>query len=285
MAELMNYIPDRFELMVEGIEWAGYLYFFFVLAELGVDYARSSRGRNYAQAFVDFGVYLGHELVGKAAAASVFLAALVFFSDLAPIRLPIDWLTWAAGLFLADFFYYWSHRLEHRSRFFWMWHHVHHSSTDYNGTTALRLGWLEPLVSWYLLVPMVMVGFDPFQVLLLFQILLTYQTWIHTQKIGNLGWFDGIFNSPSNHRVHHGSNPEYIDKNFGAVFIFWDRWFGTYAPEITKVRYGLTENIGTNNPLKVNLHQPLALIRGLKKTKGFRQTLRWIFGPPGWKPH
>jgi sterol desaturase/sphingolipid hydroxylase (fatty acid hydroxylase superfamily) len=285
MEELMNYIPKRFELLVDGLEWAGYVFFFFVLVELALDYARSHRSRKYIQSFVDFGVYLGHELIGKIAGASIFLATLFFFSDFSPTRLPVNWLTWATGLIVADFLYYWSHRLEHRSRFFWMWHNVHHSSTDYNATTALRLGWLEPLVSWYLLVPMVVLGFDPFQVLILFQALLTYQTWIHTQKIGKLGWFDGVFNSPSNHRAHHGSNPEYIDKNFGAVFILWDRWFGTYARETSKVRYGLTENIETNNPLKVNLHEPLALIRGLKKTKGIRQTLRWIFGPPGWRPN
>lgn len=131
---------------------------------------------------------------------------------------------------------------------------------------------------------MVLIGFDVFQVLLLFQILLTYQTWIHTQKIGKLGVFEKIFNSPSSHRVHHGSNPEYLDKNYGALLILWDRMFGTYAPEKAPVKYGLTTDIGTNNPITVNFKVPLDTLYGLWRVRGLRNKARWLFSGPEWQP-
>ncbi len=284
MEEVFSQIPDALKGINQALVLLGFFFFFLILVELVFDFLSKNPNRNFKQSFVDFGVYVGHEIAGRLGGALVFLATLSFASNFRVFQLPLNLTTWIAGLVLADFLYYWSHRLEHRCRLFWCWHNVHHSSSDYNGTTALRLGWLEPFVSWYLLVPMVLIGFDVFQVLLLFQILLTYQTWIHTQKIGKLGWFEKIFNSPSSHRVHHGSNREYLDKNYGALLILWDRMFGTYAPETTLVKYGLTTDIGTNNPITVNLKVPLDTLQGLWRVRGLSNKVRWLFSGPEWQP-
>jgi sterol desaturase/sphingolipid hydroxylase (fatty acid hydroxylase superfamily) len=185
---------------------------------------------------------------------------------------------------LSDFVYYWVHRLEHRSRFFWAHHGVHHSSSSFDLSTAGRIAWTEPLVSWYGLVPLVLVGFHPLQVLVLSTLGLLYQTWIHTQKIGDLGAFELVFNSPAAHRVHHASNAPYLDKNYGAVLIVWDRLFGTYARATPDepIRYGLTTDIGTKNPVRINLHGYAELLRGLRSSETWRDRLLWVLGPPEW---
>jgi sterol desaturase/sphingolipid hydroxylase (fatty acid hydroxylase superfamily) len=280
MYDVFNNAPEVLKAADQVLLAFGALFIVLIAVELAYDYFSKNSKRRFVQSFVDLGVYIGHELAIRFGGSLVFLGALTFAARFRFFELPINLWTWIGGLILADFLYYWSHRLEHTCRLFWSWHNVHHSSTDYNGTTALRLGWLEPFVSWYLLVPMVLVGFHPLHVLILFQVLLTYQTWIHTQKIGKLGGFEKIFNTPSSHRVHHGSNPKYLDKNFGAVFIVWDRLFGTYEPEVEPVKYGLTQDINTNNPLQVNLHEPAKLIREISKAKSMTAYFRWLLGAP-----
>jgi sterol desaturase/sphingolipid hydroxylase (fatty acid hydroxylase superfamily) len=280
MYDVFDNAPEVLKAADQVLLAFGALFIVLIAVELAYDYFSKNSKRRFVQSFVDLGVYIGHELAIRFGGSLVFLGALTFAARFRFFELPINLWTWIGGLTLADFLYYWSHRLEHTCRLFWSWHNVHHSSTDYNGTTALRLAWLEPFVSWYLLVPMVLVGFHPLHVLILFQVLLTYQTWIHTQKIGKLGRFEAIFNTPSSHRVHHGSNPKYLDKNFGAVFIVWDRLFGTYEPEVEPVKYGLTQDINTNNPLQVNLHAPAKLIRELFKAQSIGGYFRWLLGAP-----
>ena len=255
-----------------------------ILMEIFFDLQSKRVERDFKQSWVDLGIYLGHELAGRIGGNAVFLAALMLFSNWKVAELPINAGSWIAALIIGDFLYYWSHRLEHRVNLFWSWHNVHHSSREFNGTTALRLAWIEPFVSWYLLVPMVIIGFHPLQVVLVFQILLTWQTWLHTRKIGSLGWFDKVFNSPANHRVHHGSNAEYIDKNFGALLIIWDRLFGTWAQETVAVRYGLTTDVRSLNPIKLNLLVPMEITRSLLHAKSWREVLLHVFGPPEWSP-
>ena len=284
MDEIFSKMPADLLPFGETIIALNLLFLLFVFLELGYDYFSGNQRRVFSQAFVDLGTYLGHELAWKIGGSFVFLGTLLFVEKFRAFDIPMNAMSWGLGLLLADFLYYWSHRLEHRSRLFWSWHNVHHSSQDYHGTTALRLSWIEPYVSWYLLVPLVLIGFKPYQVFLFFQILLTYQTWIHTQKIGNLGVLEHILNTPSNHRVHHGSNPEYIDKNFGAVLIVWDKIFRTYAAESTPVKYGLQRNIGTNNPIRVNLREPGLLLEGLLKNRGVKHKLKWIFWSSAWSP-
>ena len=185
---------------------------------------------------------------------------------------------------IADFLYYWEHRAEHSIRFFWAYHNVHHSSTEYNLTTALRLSWLEVYFLWIFYIPMALMGFHPLQILIAVQITALYQIWIHSQKIGRLGILEKIINTPALHRVHHSSNPKYIDKNYGAIMIIWDRLFGTYQPQTEDPIYGLTENINTNNPLKINAIEYLRMGRYLLKSQTLTEIWLSIFGYPAWKP-
>jgi sterol desaturase/sphingolipid hydroxylase (fatty acid hydroxylase superfamily) len=252
-----------------------------VLIEIGYDWVKNRKKRDFKESLADLGVYIVHELVGRLTATIVFLGVLSWIARFSLFQIPINTWSWLALFFLTEFMYYWTHRLEHRSRLFWSWHSVHHSSTEFNASTALRLAWLEPLVSWYVLVPIVLVGFDVVQAILMFQILLTYQTWIHSKKIPHLGAIEKIFNSASSHRVHHGSNPRYLDKNFGAVLIIWDRMFGTYEPETEPVVYGLTEPIGTKNPVLINTIEPKRIAEKIAAQESWIQKLRWIFAPPG----
>ena len=278
MGELQKQIQAYYPNTVNTLEMIGLIFFVYLLAELVYDWFFNKDKRDFRQSFVDMSVYVGHELATKMVAVIIFIAVLVWFSKFSLTKIPINVWSWVLCILFNDFIYYWTHRLEHRIRLFWTWHSVHHSSHEFQATTALRLSWLEPLVSWYSLLPAVFIGFDPIQVILAFEILLTYQTWIHSRKIPSLGWFEFIFNSPSSHRVHHASNSFYLDKNFGAIFIFWDRIFGTYQQESQPITYGLTKPIQTNNPIKINFQELYRLFKDAFCQKGILGKLLWAFG-------
>jgi len=226
----------------------------------------------------------GNIILEKTAYSLVFLVSLLLVESIAFFELPITPFTWVIAIILADLTYYWMHRLEHEIRFFWAVHSVHHSSTEFDLTTGLRLAWVEGLIEWVFFVPLVLIGFDVVQVIVSISIVVAYQTWIHTEKIGALGWLDKIFNTPSVHRVHHGANPQYIDKNYGGILIIWDRLFGTYEPEKEKVIYGLTKNIGTSNPVKINFHEFMTLFRDCMKSSNIKGCWGYLSKHPGWKP-
>ena len=179
----------------------------------------------------------------------VVLAAYVAIYELTPLRLdPGDWWVWVLLFFADDFSYYWFHRISHESRGFWASHVVHHSSQHYNLSTALRQTWV-PMTYFPFWLWLPAVGFEPWMVLLAQAWSLIYQFWIHTERIRRLPrWFEAIFNTPSHHRVHHGVNDQYLDRNYGGILIIWDRLFGTYEPEGERVRYGLTTQLRTLSP-------------------------------------
>ena len=215
----------------------------------------------------------------------VFLVAAVFLTEpFALFDIPIAWWSWCVAILAADFTYYWMHRCEHRVRLLWTYHSVHHSSPEFNFSTALRLAWLEALFEWPFLLPMVILGFDPIQVIGGLIVVVAYQSWIHTEKIGQIGWLDRFLNTPSNHRVHHASDAEHLDKNYGGILIVWDRLFGTYAPETNPVSYGITEPLGSSNPLKINFHAILKLSRDMRTSTSLMTALKVMVKPPGWHP-
>lgn len=222
-------------------------------------------------------INVGWKLVVLAAYAAAYLVA--------PFHLPADNpLTWIA-LFLADdFAYYWYHRTHHEIRVFWASHVVHHSSERYNLSTALRQTWtpFSALPFWLVLG---FLGFAPWMILLQQSISLLYQFFIHTERIGKL-WrpVEFVMNTPSHHRVHHGSNAQYLDKNYGGILIVWDRLFGTFEEEGERVRYGLTKNINTFNPLRVATHEYVAIWRDLRHAGSWSARLGHLFRGPGWSP-
>lgn len=244
------------------------------------------KGRDPKEALSNLGVYAISKGWRDFVTRGVEVFVLFGAATLVPWKLPGTWWAFAVTLLATDLAYYWKHRTEHGVRVLWAFHSVHHSSQEYNLTTAFRLPWFGSIIALIFYIPLVLAGMNPLVVILSRQLVLLYQFWIHTESVGKLGWFDRIMNSPSNHRVHHGSNPRYIDRNHGGILIVWDKLFGTYQAELDAepVRYGLTHPLGTQNPIKVNLAEPFAIIRDVRQAKSWRDAVRFVFGNPGWRP-
>lgn len=214
----------------------------------------------------------------------VWLLAWAFLYEHRLFELPENaWWVWLLLLVAEDFFYYWFHRVSHEVRFFWAGHVNHHSSTHYNLSTALRQSWTTPFIGGIFWLPLPLLGFPPAMILTQQAISLLYQYWIHLEWMGKLGPFEWVFNTPSHHRVHHGRNPRYLDRNHGGIFIVWDRLFGTFEEEREKVDYGITKNLETYNPIRIALHEWLAIARDVGRSGSIREMAGVIFGPPGWK--
>ena len=218
-----------------------------------------------------------------------FLVALLFeLHEWSPLRDVVGRQPWAWVLlfFLDDLTYYWFHRLNHEVRFLWAGHVNHHSSRRMNLGTALRQGVGERVYKYALWLPLAALGFDPAMILLMIGLNLTYQFWVHTEAIRRLpAWYEAIFNTPSHHRVHHGSNARYLDRNHAGVLILWDRLFGTFSAELDAepVRYGLTRNIESDRPWFVFVHGYRELARDWARADGWRARLRYVFDAPGWQ--
>lgn len=191
---------------------------------------------------------------------------------------------WAACFVGVDFFYYWFHRTSHEVGAVWAAHVVHHQSEDFNLAVALRQGALQGAFSWVFYLPLALVGFPPLVFLTVSSINTLYQFWIHTETIGRLGPLEWIMNTPSHHRVHHGRNPEYIDRNHAGMFIVWDRLFGTFEPEGRRVVYGITTPLRSWNPLWANVHYWIELWRSARGARRALDSVRFFLKPPGWRP-
>ena len=217
----------------------------------------------------------------KLAVLAAFTAAYL----IAPVHLPANNpLTWIALFVADDFAYYWYHRTHHTIRVFWASHVVHHSSEHYNLSTALRQTW-TPFTALPYWLPLAFLGFSPWMILLQQSISLLYQFFIHTERVGKM-WrpIEFVMNTPSHHRVHHGSNSRYLDKNYGGILIIWDRLFRSFEPEGERVVYGLTKNIKTFNPVRVATHEYAAIWRDLRSTRSPKAWWGHAFGGPGWAP-
>jgi sterol desaturase/sphingolipid hydroxylase (fatty acid hydroxylase superfamily) len=209
-------------------------------------------------------------------------AGLAWFYRFRLFDIPVVWWSWILLLFAEDFCYYWFHRLHHEVRMLWAAHENHHSSTHYNLTTALRQSWTTPFTGFLFWVPLPLLGFPIEMILIQKSISLLYQYWLHTELIDRLGWFGIIFNTPSHHRVHHGRNPIYLDRNHAGIFIIWDKIFGTFEPEGEAVDYGLTKNIHTHNPVRIAFHEWAAMLGDAWKARSWRGRFGYLVMPPGW---
>jgi sterol desaturase/sphingolipid hydroxylase (fatty acid hydroxylase superfamily) len=201
--------------------------------------------------------------------------------------IPFTWWSFLIVFVLEDCRYYWWHRISHRSRWFWASHVVHHSSQHFNLSTNLRQSWTSQFSGLTLLnVPLAFIGFHPGVVALAFSVNLIYQFWIHTEAVDRMPrWFEYLFNTPSHHRVHHASNPRYLDSNYAGVFMLWDRAFGTFVAEDAQEppRYGLVHNLGTFNPVRIATHEYVAISKDLVRPGlTLVQRVGYFFGPPGW---
>jgi len=201
--------------------------------------------------------------------------------------LGLSWWVFLAAFLIDDLRYYWYHRIAHRVRWVWAEHVNHHSSQHYNLSTALRQSWTGTFTGMFVLqAPIVLLGFHPAVIAFVFGFNLVWQFWIHTEAIGRLpAWFEAVFNTPSHHRVHHATNPRYLDANYAGTLIVWDRLFGTFVPELDedRPRYGIVKNLGTFNPIKVAFHEWVGMFRDAAAPGlTMRQRLGYLFMPPGW---
>ena len=254
----------------------------FALAEFAWR-RRSGRGYDLGSLGANLGVMAG-QLVSRLVTGGVVTAAMIAVFRLAPVQWAMDdWRTWAIGFFVLEFFYYWQHRFSHTIRWLWTAHAVHHSPNEFTLPAAFRLGWTGTISgAWVVLLPMALMGFHPAVIATLLAINLRYQYFLHTEAVGKLGPLEWVFNTPSHHRVHHGSNAEYLDTNFGGVLIVFDRLFGTFAEEREDkpVRYGLTRPVTSNNPFVIAFHEWANLWRDLKHVRSPRGAWRVVFGRP-----
>lgn len=206
------------------------------------------------------------------------------YENFAVFEILPTWYNLIILFILADFFYYWAHRKSHEINLFWGGHVVHHQSEDYNFSVALRQGSFQIIWTFFFYFPLAIMGFDTLSFVLMSGLVTVYQFWIHTETIGKLGALEWVFNTPSHHRVHHGRNPKYIDKNHAGVFIIWDKMFGTFQEEEERPTYGITKQTASWNPVWVNLQHYVEMSHGLKTIKGFKNKVKYVFNPPGWLP-
>lgn len=193
-------------------------------------------------------------------------------------------LAWVVLLFGVDFCYYWFHRASHRMNAPWAAHIVHHQSEEFNLAVALRQGTFQNWFSWLFYLPLGLIGFPPPMFLTMSAFDTLYQFWIHTRAIDKLGPLEWVMNTPSHHRVHHGRNPKYLDKNYAGIFIIWDRMFGTFEPEVEPVVYGVTEPLESWNPIWANFQYWAKLKDLTKKFPRFIDRVKLFFMPPEWRP-
>lgn len=227
---------------------------------------------------------IGNVIIGLVGKIIVFGAySLVYQFRLFTVDMT-QWWAWVLLFFADDFSYYWFHRISHSSRYFWASHVVHHSSMKYNLGTALRQTWTGNISGAFVFwVWLPFLGFSPVAVMTMQAISLLYQFWIHTELIDKLpAPIEFLFNTPSHHRVHHGSDLDYLDKNHAGILIIWDRMFGTFELERNRPTYGLTTNINTHNPVRIAFHEWTAIGQDMRRAGSLRNALGYLFGPPGW---
>lgn len=230
---------------------------------------------------------LGSIFVGLGNILSNLVTKLLLFTmvtviyNLVPWRMGLYWWMFFPAYIVLDLCSYWAHRISHEQRFWWCTHITHHSGNKYNLAVSFRLSWIQQFKIIFLL-PIALFGFHPLIFFVANQMAVLFQFWVHTEYVPKLHpWIEYIIATPSNHRVHHGSQHKYLDKNYGASFIIWDRMFGTYQPEEEKAIYGLTTPIPYSaNPIYLNFHEVRDIYRDVKQAKGFRQKWFFIFGSP-----
>ena len=260
---------------------------FFALIAIEMIAARILERRVYrfADSFTDLGCGMIEQLLGVLVKGALFAAYLWIYARGRLFDLPEgSWLVFTACLLGVDFLYYWFHRMSHEIGAFWAAHSVHHQSEEYNLSVALRQGAFQSFFSWVFYLPLALLGFPPATFITCSALNTLYQFWIHTRLIGKLGPLEWIFNTPSHHRVHHGRNPRYIDRNHAGSLIIWDRMFGTFVEETEEPVYGVVKPLGSANPLWANFAGWADLWAVARRAGGFKDRLRPYLEAPGWRP-
>ncbi|KAF1712369.1 fatty acid hydroxylase [Pseudoxanthomonas kalamensis DSM 18571] len=248
-----------------------------------------TRGYDWKAYWASLADAVGRNLVNQLLGGGVVGLLLLGVAQLRIAEIAMDrWWHWVLLFLGQEFCYYWMHRADHRIRWFWLNHSVHHSPNQYTLASAYRLGWTGTITAAAVcFAPLVWLGFPVVAVLGALALNLFYQFWLHTELIGTLPRpVEYVFNTPAHHRVHHGSNPEYLDCNYGGVLIVFDRLFGTLREEQAGVpiRYGLVEPVHGYNPVKIALHAWWKMFADLRQARGWGETVQVLLGPPGYRP-
>lgn len=261
--------------------------FFIVLIGLEVLVSWRQRKRLYRfnDAITNLNIGIGNQAFNLFFKVLLLGAYLWIYQHWAFWHIPANAWTFILCLFAFDFIFYWAHRWSHEINFWWGAHVVHHSSEEFNLSVALRQSWFHNLLAFFLFLPLPFFGFDPVMFFIVAAAHTLYQFWIHTETIDKL-WapIEWIFNTPSHHRVHHGRDPKYIDKNHAGVFIIWDRMFGTFQPEEERPTYGITTPINSWNPVWANFHYYVEMAVKMTRIRRLRDKLKFFVARPGWMP-
>jgi sterol desaturase/sphingolipid hydroxylase (fatty acid hydroxylase superfamily) len=276
----LNGIRELTENSPEIIVWAAPVMFLLVLLEWFISFRQKRHLYHRTETIGSILVGIGNVGIAFLLKFSLlFLIVTVY--NLVPWRMAFSWWMFLPCYILLDFCSYWAHRVSHHQRFWWATHVVHHSGEHYNLTVSFRLSWAQH-IKLIFFIPVAAMGFHPLIFFIVNQVAVLFQFWVHTEYIRRLHpIIEYIFATPSNHRVHHGTQDKYLNKNFAPTFILWDRMFGTYQPEEEKVTYGVTKNIQHKaNPLHINFHEFAEIWKDMKNAKTWRLKFFYLFGDP-----
>ncbi len=271
-------LPDPVQYAVPG-------FIILVLAEMLVAWARDKQRYEPKDTLTSLSLGLGSTVAGALVGGMAYAIA-VWVAQFAVFQIGYDWYWFVICFVIDDLAYYAFHRSAHRVRWFWASHVIHHSSQHYNLSTALRQTWTGFFSLGFLFrLPLFLIGFPPEMVFFVAGINLIYQFWIHTEIVDRMPrWFEAIMNTPSHHRVHHATNPRYLDSNYAGVFIIWDKMFGSYVAERDddRPRYGIVKQLGSFNLLWAAFHEWIGIAKDVWAAPGLRAKIGYIAMPPGW---
>jgi sterol desaturase/sphingolipid hydroxylase (fatty acid hydroxylase superfamily) len=270
----------------EPVTWAIPMFAVLVISEMV--YARSSDRVQYEARDAAASMTMGFgNTVAKLLTGFIGVGLMAFAYQYRLFDIGYAWWAFVICFFAEDLSYYWFHRVSHERRWFWASHIVHHSSQHYNLSTALRQTWTGSIgMTFVFYLPMAWIGFPPPLIAFFSGLSLVYQFWIHTEWIKRMGPLEWVLNTPSHHRVHHATNPRYLDSNYAGVLIIWDRMFGTFVEERDDEapKYGIVSNLSSFNPFRIAFHEWAAMFSDIGRSKSLREVLGYMFGPPGWSP-
>ena len=261
------------------------MYFTLMAAELIYESVSKRRTYRLNDAITNINTGVLQQLTNTFIALFRIGIYIYIYESFALFRLEENWMTFILAMLLWDLCYYWEHRMAHRISLFWGGHVVHHQSEEYNLSVALRQTSTGFIWGFPFFLPMALLGIAPMQFVLVGGLNLLYQFWIHTEHIKKLPrWVEYLFNTPSHHRVHHGRDPKYVDKNYGGILIIWDRLFGSFKAEEERPHYGITKPLKSWNPVYANFAHYLDLWQQVRQSRSFGDSLKMLFKPPGWLP-
>ena len=258
------------------------LFFLLVAIEITVSYVKALNIYKTDDTINNlvFGILTtGFLIIGK----GTFLFVFTFFNEASLFSIEMTWWAWIILFVLNELIFFFVHWVSHTVRFFWAFHVTHHNSVNYNFSTAVRNNFLIQTFRYGFYIPLALVGFPAWAIILMDSIAYFYQLIVHTQVIRSWGFLENFMNTPSHHRVHHGSNPAYIDKNYGAILIIWDKLFGTFKKEDEPVNFGITKNIEKNNVIEPLFREMIDIGKDLGKAEGASDVFNTLFNHPAWR--